>query len=450
MTHCNGLLKLAMSVSGSVIGAMFGLALATSVAWSDLIGHGGMVHGVAISPDGGQVLTASFDYTARLWAFTTQTELGVLDAHTGPVNAAVFSPDGQTALTASDDGVVLAWDVHRQRVIQRLKGHQARVVDVAVSPDGRLAASAGWDTSARVWDLSNGKEIWRFGHDADPNAVVFSRQSTVIYCGLKDGAIAVWDVATGRRVHQFPAHDMAVTHLAVSPDGTLIASAGIDGTVRLWRASDYAEQHVLRTDTGPIHAAVFSPDGRRIASAGHDGRVMIWPLGDERLPRLIGTHEGPVWDVAWTPDGRFVLSSSSDESVRVWHVESGDRIGEARAHATGTEPWLTSKHPGAKIYRACAGCHGIDPEDSHRSGPHFAGIFGRRAGSLPDYNYSEALRRATFVWNAQTLQALFEKGPDSFLPGTKMPLQRIPSRADRDALVDYLYMITNEAHTNEH
>jgi cytochrome c len=79
----------------------------------------------------------------------------------------------------------------------------------------------------------------------------------------------------------------------------------------------------------------------------------------------------------------------------------------------------------------------------HRSGPTFAHLFGRRAGSVPGYPYSAPLRDATFVWNEQTLAELFEKGPAAFLPGTKMPLQRIPDREALKALIDYLKILTN-------
>ena len=80
-----------------------------------------------------------------------------------------------------------------------------------------------------------------------------------------------------------------------------------------------------------------------------------------------------------------------------------------------------------------------------RSGPHFAGLFGRRAGSVSGYNYSQALDGAKFLWNEATLQKLFEQGPDVFLPGTKMPLQRIPDPGQLGELIAYLRELTAPA-----
>ena len=83
-------------------------------------------------------------------------------------------------------------------------------------------------------------------------------------------------------------------------------------------------------------------------------------------------------------------------------------------------------------------CHSHQTDGPRRSGPHFAGLFGRRAGSVPGYKYSRALEDARFDWNDKTLFALFDKGPDSFLPGTKMPAQRIPRDEELRQLIDYL------------
>ena len=85
--------------------------------------------------------------------------------------------------------------------------------------------------------------------------------------------------------------------------------------------------------------------------------------------------------------------------------------------------------------RRCGACHSID---TNRIGPRHRGVHGRVAGSLTDYNYSAALRGADIIWDEETLLSLFHKGPDVYLPGTKMPMQRIPRRNDLVQLIDYM------------
>ena len=65
----------------------------------------------AFSPDGARVVTASLDYTARLWDVATGAALAVLQGHTGSVNGAGFSPDGARIVTASGDKTARLWGV---------------------------------------------------------------------------------------------------------------------------------------------------------------------------------------------------------------------------------------------------------------------------------------------------------------------------------------------------
>jgi cytochrome c len=65
-------------------------------------------------------------------------------------------------------------------------------------------------------------------------------------------------------------------------------------------------------------------------------------------------------------------------------------------------------------------------------------VFGRRAGTVPDYTYSKALDGSAIIWDDATINALFDVGPEEYIPGTKMPMQRITGAQDRADLVTYL------------
>jgi hypothetical protein len=73
--------------------------------------HENQVYSAQFSPDGKQVLTASKDWTARLWDAATGKSIGEPMWHEGWVVTAQFSPDGKQVLTASEDGTARLWDV---------------------------------------------------------------------------------------------------------------------------------------------------------------------------------------------------------------------------------------------------------------------------------------------------------------------------------------------------
>src|SRR5262249_55185747 len=107
-----------------------------------LIGHEEGVTSASFSPDGGHIVTASGDRTARLWDTTTGAEIKVLRGHESNVNTAAFSPDGTRIVTASFDHTARIWDATTANEIKVLHGHEGPVESAAFSPDGARIITA--------------------------------------------------------------------------------------------------------------------------------------------------------------------------------------------------------------------------------------------------------------------------------------------------------------------
>lgn len=89
---------------------------------------------------------------------------------------------------------------------------------------------------------------------------------------------------------------------------------------------------------------------------------------------------------------------------------------------------------GRMLYESrCGGCHAVD---ANRVGPMHRNLIGRRAGSVPDFAYSPALRSSSVVWSAQTLDQWLSK-PESLIPGQRMNYS-VSSEQDRRLLIRYL------------
>jgi cytochrome c len=89
---------------------------------------------------------------------------------------------------------------------------------------------------------------------------------------------------------------------------------------------------------------------------------------------------------------------------------------------------------GQATFARCAGCHSMNYDID---APRLCGLIGRRAGTLPGFDYSPAMKLSGIVWNAKTLDRLLAD-PVKAVPGTTMTTGAIPRRAERDALVAYL------------
>jgi cytochrome c len=88
---------------------------------------------------------------------------------------------------------------------------------------------------------------------------------------------------------------------------------------------------------------------------------------------------------------------------------------------------------GETLYEACQDCHSLDKNDV---GPRHRGVFGRKAGSLPDYDYSDALKSANIVWNEETLDKWLTD-PQAVAPGAKM-FFHLDNPQDRADVIAYL------------
>ncbi|MBK4736607.1 c-type cytochrome [Noviherbaspirillum pedocola] len=92
---------------------------------------------------------------------------------------------------------------------------------------------------------------------------------------------------------------------------------------------------------------------------------------------------------------------------------------------------------GRRAFQACASCHAVGPRAHSGFGPQLNGLIGRRAGSLKDYRYSEAMTRSGIVWDERTLAA-FIKGPSDVVPGTRMRFWGIGDERRIADLIAYL------------
>ena len=279
--------------------ARVGAILRQSPKLTGVILHKREVSSVELSPDGGRLLTGSFDGTARIWDATTAAPLTPPMKHAAEVISASFSPDGQRVVTASLDHTARVWDANTAAPVSPPLEHGDDVLYAAFSPDGRRVVTTSADKTARVWDA-----------------------------------------ATGQPVTPPLRHEDAVYPAAFSPDGRFVVTASQDKTARIWNAATGQLATPILQHNGKVWWATFSPDGRWVATACEDHTARLWDAHTGKTVGLPLQHSEEVTYAAFSPDGKSLVTASGESIFRILDGFK-NRPGEARVWDVATCKPLT-------------------------------------------------------------------------------------------------------------
>jgi eukaryotic-like serine/threonine-protein kinase len=346
--------------------------LARCPSLTQVVFHDECVADARFSLDGGRIVTASADKTARVWDAHTGQPITAPLQHKGLPFHASFSADGRRVLTLSRDATgpegptltTLMWDAKSGEPIELSRDESGRAVGVPLSYDGMRVMIVGFDRAWRVWDAGSGKPAsppivglgWELlspdGRrtftvglkgmlrtlDANSgcrelNPLVnagsvldasFSSLGPLVLAASDGHTATVWDVDSRLPISPPLNHKGAVHHGSLGFDGLLAVTTGDDGACVWDTLSGQPLSPPL--DRENVVRASLSRDGLRVVTACRDGTARIWNVAPRRAIPPPLRHQGPVWHASFSADGRRVLTASHDNTARVWDSFSGQPI----------------------------------------------------------------------------------------------------------------------------
>src|SRR5579875_1319554 len=185
-----------------------------------------------------------------------------------------------------------------------------------------------------------------------------------------DGAVEIWDIASGKRIGKVLAHEEAVTLAVFSPDGKRVLTAAADKTLHLWDVEASKELFSPLQLAGPVAALAFSADGKHFLTVTDKApmgvtevELHIWDAATgEALREAALGSEICACPAMFHPDGQRVLTRCQDRCARIWDIATGKQIGSSFAHAaelvqasfsTDGEHVLTASRDGtARVWKA--------------------------------------------------------------------------------------------------
>ena len=273
-------------------------------------GHADRVYGVAYSPDGKLLASASRDGSVKIWDASSAKSQALhsfdIDSGVGSYGATnvVFSPDGSLLAAVNSKGEIILWDaVTWQERQRKTDAHAGTIWGLAFSPDGQKLLTGGSDTLVKLWNVADLSET-----------------------------------------HSFSEHKDGVEAVAFSPDGSMIASASLDGTSKVWQVSDFDKIASFtlppRIISNPprMTGVSFNLTGERLVSAATDGSVYVWDIESGTQVMKIGGHDDWVYGVIVRPGSDTdavegeIISAGADRSIRIWGGLYGRSKLELRGH----------------------------------------------------------------------------------------------------------------------
>jgi cytochrome c len=249
---------------------------------------------------------------------------------------------------------------------------------------------------------------------------------------------------TGDFIKVLYQHGWPINVMRWMPDQKQIVFGTTNGDVHILNIESNKISKILIPHEKPILGLAVSKDHNFIASGGNDGVIRVWSIKDWSLIGETITILGPVWALAFTNDGKSLYYGSLDDEVKHWNISKNDDENLWIAHKPRRFQIKTGMKLGElQFARKCSVCHTLKPDDANRAGPTLYKVFGRKAGSVKGYSYSQGLLDSNIIWDEKTIDELFVEGPHKIVPGTKMPLQKVSDNKKRKALIEYLKEATN-------
>jgi WD40 repeat protein len=216
------------------------------------------------------------------------------------------------------------WDATGDPSRATFEAHHSSLISLVFSPDGNSIVSCSTNGAIKLWDTASGVEMSTWGEfDRVPFSVAYHPNGKKIVSGYEDGRIVVWDSTNNSKIRTILAHDGVVTYLAFSSDGRRLASGSRDKTVKIWDTTKWNCELVLVGHENSVWSVSFSPNGKYLVSGDSDGAVRVWDTSNGAIVKVLRGHKGRVISVAFTTDGQRIISGSRYDFVRVWDLHEG-------------------------------------------------------------------------------------------------------------------------------
>ena len=280
--------------------------------------HRGPISGIAAK--GSYIATAGYDNQLILWESETRRALA-RGQHDHLINQCEFSSDGRFLVSASSDYSARIWEVPSLRLKAALVGHADDVDMATFSPDDTLVATCALDRAIRIFDLEGRCLKVMHGHVGNILSVAWSGDGCRLVSSSVDGTVREWDVASGSEI-RCNHIDVRTDTLALDAAGRIIAG---DDLGRIVVIVDGRITYVQAHQAG-VKKVIYDDARKVLATLSYDRTIAIWQLDEHMQPTEMSrsTFPASIWPrsgVFITPDRIAIGTFGSSYAFYDWRED---------------------------------------------------------------------------------------------------------------------------------
>jgi len=280
----------------------------------------------AIAASGPYVATAGYDNQVIVWSADRREALS-RGLHDHLVNHCAFNSQGSLLVSASSDYSARVWEVPSMRLRACLLGHSDDVDMAVFSPDDRLIATCALDLTIRIFDLSGTCLSLLSGHTGNIISVAWTRDGKgLVSCGV-DGTIREWDATKGCETRCTDLSGVRTDTLVIDADGRIFAG---DDDGRIVTIID-GEASFIEAHKAGIKKITYDEVSRRLVSLSYDRSLAIWQVKGTRelvevsrdiFPALVWARSAALLDSHRIAVGTFGSTYAIYDSLtRTWDLD---------------------------------------------------------------------------------------------------------------------------------
>lgn len=278
----------------------------------------GAMDTIAFLPEANKIVSSTLN-TIFLWQAGDPYPIAQLSGHTRTIWTLAVTADGQQLASGSWDRSIRLWDIAQRRPKRVLMGHNDIILALTLAMNDRMLISASRDGTLRYWELPSGRQLRSIRHPGGPIWSLAALPSDdMVVAGTENGSVGLWSLKNGHMIWNTSLGDVGQVHRLLILHSQQVLCITQKGILSLVNLSTGAIQKILTQPATPLDNAVVLDT--KIIYTDTSGTLYRWNVESGQQHLAVRTHQSRILAMAVQPTSGVVATGGNDRSIKLWQL----------------------------------------------------------------------------------------------------------------------------------